>query len=367
MKLRTLFVTLCSLMALNGCTAQAGGDAEGESAESTEALCANPNLLANPSFQNVGPNGSSTTVTTAVPGGAGNSAAANWTLFTSTPGTIRTNLMPSSRGDGSNMIHVYNLTGPRNGLVQVFGAFNSGPTHVIGGAWVYVVKGQVGIGVGNGGNTSLTAFTTQTGVWQYLRTGNSAIPANEMAIYGTAAGVNEFYVDAASVQNSPPLLTNGNFATVGPNGSSTNATTFVAGGAGNSAAANWTLFTNTPGNIKTQVVPSAITPGANMIKVQTNGWRNGLVQVFGGAKSCTVNGPAKTRARGQLYIHSGTVGVGTGNGGNTQLDKVLTTTGQWLSFDVPNGVSPANEFIIYSASVGGASFDVAWADVYEVP
>jgi len=41
-----------------------------------------PNFLKNPSLEAAGPNGASTTITTNVPGGAGNSAAANWTLFT---------------------------------------------------------------------------------------------------------------------------------------------------------------------------------------------------------------------------------------------------------------------------------------------
>ncbi|MGZ3419065.1 MAG: hypothetical protein ACXVEE_14435 [Polyangiales bacterium] len=366
----TLLCVVSSLAALSGCAAQAGNEVDTATGDASEALCAaQPNLLQNPSFQNAGPLGSSTTVTTSVPGGAGYSAAANWTLFTNTPGTIRTNLQPSSRGDGSNMIHVLTSTGPRNGLVQVFGAFGSGPTHVISGAWVYVVHGQVGIGTGNGGNTGLDALSKTTGQWEYVKAANGAIPANEFIVYGAATGMNEFYVDAASVQQSPDLLTNSSFATVGPNGATTTVTTVAPGGAGNSAAAGWTLFTNTPGTIKTEVVPSTVPfQAANkMIHVHTDGWHNGLVQVFPGSKSCTLLGPTHARGRAMIFVHSGQVGIGTGNGGNTGIDKTTTTTGAWEFVEAQNGASPANEFIVYSTTPGGADFDVAFAEVYEVP
>jgi hypothetical protein len=104
-----------------------------------------------------------------------------------------------------------------------------------------------------------------------------------------------------------------------------------------------------------------------MIHVSTNGWHNGLVQVFPGANSCTMSGPTHAKGRAMIFVHSGQVGIGTGAGGNTGLDKILTTTGSWQFVEALNGASPANEFIVYSATAGGADFDVAFAEVYEVP
>jgi hypothetical protein len=351
--------------------AACGGVVEPEAiepvAQDSQALCAQPNYLQNPSFTTVGPNGPNTTVTLAAPGGGGNSAAQGWTVFLNTPGTVRTDLVTSTRERVGNMLHVYTTTGPRNGIVQVFGAFNSGPTKVISGAWVYVVRGQVGIGTGNGGQTGIDAVSTTIGQWEYVAADNGSIPANEFIVYGTATGVNEFYVDFAQVQLSPNLLQNPTFATVGPNGPVTSTTTLVPGGAGNSAAANWTLFTNTPGYIGTDLQPSTLPGMVRMIHVRTHGPGNGLVQVMPGAASCTPNGPQHTLATAWVYVNVGQVGIGTGDGGNTQIDKVSTTTGQWEILEAPNGVSPANTFIVYATTSYGADFYVGFARVNETP
>jgi len=159
---------------------------------------AHPNLLKNPSFELVGPNGPATTITTNVPGGAGNSAAANWTLFTNVAGTIHTQLLPSTKpGGGARMIHVV-TNGDRNGLVQVFGPFNTGPAQTVASAWVYVRKGKVGIGTGNGGNTGIDALTVTQGKWEYLQACNGASPANEFIVYSVEGGA-DFYVDLTRV------------------------------------------------------------------------------------------------------------------------------------------------------------------------
>lgn len=337
-------------------------------AQATQALCNNqPQYLQNPSFQNVGPNGSSTSVTVAVPGGAGNSAAASWTLFANTPGTIRTNLQASTRPfDTTNMIHVW-TNGDRNGLVQVFGAFNSGPTKIIAKAMVYVVSGKVGIGTGNGGNTGLDAVSQTTGQWELIQADNGVIPANEFIIYAANPGGAEFYVDYATVTFSPNLLSNPTFATVGPNGASTSITTVAPGGAGSSAAADWTLFTNTPGLITSQLMPSTLAGMTQMLYVATGGTGNGVLQVFGGSGSCTANGPAHTESGAWVYVLSGQVGLGTGDGGNTHYDAFSTTTNQWEWIQANNGVSPANELILYASSPFGARFYVGFARVNETP
>jgi len=64
---------------------------------------------------------------------------------------------------------------------------------------------------------------------------------------------------------------------------------------------------------------------------------------------------------------SGQIGVGAGNGGNTGIDKKSVTVGQWEWVEAPNGASPANEFIVYATSPGGADYYVGFARVNEVP
>ncbi|XHR81307.1 MAG: hypothetical protein ACFKPT_24255 [Gloeotrichia echinulata GP01] len=67
-------------------------------------------------------------------------------------------------------------------------------------------------------------------------------------------------------------------------------------------------------------------------------------------------------ASARIYVVSGKVGIGTGNGGNTSLDLISSQTNTWELLQSPNGVSPANEFIIYSATIG-AEFYVDNASV----
>ena len=155
------------------------------------------------------------------------------------------------------------------------------------------------------------------------------------------------------------LLSNGRFGVVGPLGPFTTITTPVPGGADFSAAEDWTLFTNTAGTITSELLPSSLVPGGTMIHVTTDGQGNGLVQVFGDFDT----GPETVYACAWISLVSGEVGIGTGNGGNTGYDMVLKKTGSWEVVPVSNGVSPANEFIIYAHSVGGAEFYVESATV----
>jgi hypothetical protein len=163
-----------------------------------------PNMLLNPDFSMVGPSGPSTTYTGNA--GAGPSAANRWILFNNGPATIKTELLPSTRpGGSSKMIHV-TTTGNGSGLVQAGfasegtydGVFSAGPPHVIDSAWVYVVRGKVGIGAGNGGNTSIDAVSSTTGRWELLQGCNVSTPVNEFLVYSLTDGA-EFYVDFAKV------------------------------------------------------------------------------------------------------------------------------------------------------------------------
>jgi hypothetical protein len=161
------------------------------------------NLLANPGFEFVGPSGSPTSVTTAVPGGAGSSAAASWTLFTNTPGTIYTEIATylTSPSGSTRTLHVITDAGG-NGVVQVFAPFNSGPTNAMSGVWVHVRRGTVFLGTGNGGNTGEDVDSTTVGQWEYLQAPAGNHPANEFIVYSKAGGA-DFYLDDAAVYATP--------------------------------------------------------------------------------------------------------------------------------------------------------------------
>ena len=103
------------------------------------------------------------------------------------------------------MIHVATWINGRNmtdGLFQEFGVHNQGPKYATFSVWVYVVQGSAGVGIGNEGATSITAVDDTPGRWVQLRGSNlpSQSPVNGMAIYGNSLGLDDFYVDLATVQ-----------------------------------------------------------------------------------------------------------------------------------------------------------------------
>jgi hypothetical protein len=89
-----------------------------------------------------------------------------------------------------------------------------------------------------------------------------------------------------------------------------------------------------------------------MIHVLATSSESGIVQVFGPFNT----GPAQAVSSVWVYVVHGQVCLGTGNGGNTHCDAFSTATGQWELLQAPNGVSPANELIVYASSAGGAEF-----------
>jgi len=155
-------------------------------------------------------------------------------------------------------------------------------------------------------------------------------------------------------------LDNASFEAVGPAGSPPSFT--GQGGGGHSAADAWTVFNNTDGTTDTELVPSTLPGGgARMIHVETTGNRNGLVQVFLPYNT----GSSSVLAQVRVFVVSGQVAIGTGNGGHTGFDTVSTTTGQWELLQALNGASPANELIVYSAS-DHAEFYVELASLSDI-
>ena len=177
---------------------------------------------------------------------------------------------------------------------------------------------------------------------------------------------------AATPAAAANLLSNPGFEAVGPSGPHTSFTCTVnVCCGGNSAAASWTTWINQcpqfgfPENTvrTTHVTPSTLPGGGNaMIHVLTTSSESGIVQVFGPFNT----GPAQIAASAWVKVVRGSVCIGTGNGGNTHCDGFSTTTGQWELLQAPNGVSPANEFIVYATSSDGAEFYVDNAEVEDI-
>jgi hypothetical protein len=130
-------------------------------------------------------------------------------------------------------------------------------------------------------------------------------------------------------------------------------------------AAYWTRWTqNNPGlvmvtDLRRSTLPSPLS--ARMIHVGTT-ISGGLVQTFLPEHT----GPETVEAAAWVYLLRGEVAIGTGNGGHTTFDVRTNVHGRWVRLAAANGVSPANEFIIYASREGGAEFYVAGAAVREV-
>ena len=130
-------------------------------------------------------------------------------------------------------------------------------------------------------------------------------------------------------------------------------------------AASWTGWTQGRQDrvMLTDLQPSTLPiPGSRrMLHVSTTIDTAGLVQVFAPQDT----GPARVESAAWVYVLRGEVAIGTGNGGNTGFDARTAERARWIRLSAPNGVSPANEYIIYAASPGGAEFFVAAASVRE--
>jgi len=162
-------------------------------------------LLLNNSFEEVGSSGSSTSFTGQMFGGT--SAAKNWSVWNNEFGTTTTELLPSTLSilsisgesiGGDKMIHV-DTTGFGNGLFQVFFPLGTSLETARSSAWLYILRGKVGIGTGNGGYTGLNTRTLTKNKWVKLKAENSVSLSNEFVIYSVSQGGAEFYVDVASV------------------------------------------------------------------------------------------------------------------------------------------------------------------------
>lgn len=154
------------------------------------------------------------------------------------------------------------------------------------------------------------------------------------------------------------LLANPSFEIAGPLGPEV--VSIGYGGVGHSAAEGWGVFHNTDGTTKTRLVSSEVPDGGDlMLHVITDGFANGVSQVFGpfgGGWACV-------QEQITVWVVSGTVIIGAGNGGNTGPNAFSQGGGTYEVMTADNAICPANTFIIYSWSLEGAEFYVDLASV----
>lgn len=162
------------------------------------------NLLQNGSFNTENPQGRTSSFSrTQKHVGGGQSGAYYWTTWANTMGSsIETELMPSS-WTGGGMLRV-STNGVGNGIVQVFAPLHEGPEVATACVWIFIERGEVGVGVGNGGNTHTSMTLAEPGKWERIIVSNAVSPANEIIIYATSKIGADFYVEKASVVEGPP-------------------------------------------------------------------------------------------------------------------------------------------------------------------
>jgi hypothetical protein len=154
------------------------------------------NLLQNPDFDLARP---SEPPPLAGSGVGGLSAAEYWTLWNNPDAVTTTRLEPTTRPGRSGRMLRIETTAPACGLVQQWAATDTGPVASIASAWVFVIRGSVVLGSGNGGNTGADTASTSQGRWELLEAASGRSPVNELIIYAADAEGAEYLVDEVSV------------------------------------------------------------------------------------------------------------------------------------------------------------------------
>jgi len=155
---------------------------------------------------------------------------------------------------------------------------------------------------------------------------------------------------------------NGDFDSVSRRGRT--ATDTGSGIAWVSAAEAWSAYANIPTTVTTTLTRSTRRTGRRMLRVQTGARDSGIFQAWGEARGLA---PARTLTTAWVFVRSGQVYVGTGNGAATGGDAYSTTTGRWEQLKAQNVSCPATQTVLYAASEKGADFDVDLVEVNEVP
>lgn len=153
------------------------------------------------------------------------------------------------------------------------------------------------------------------------------------------------------------LLRNGSFLGAGIHGEKSHlAEARVQLGA---AASNWDLRVFDEGMVSTEILPSTRSGrGERMLRVKVAGRNGGIEQAW----SSRDVGPAHVITSAWVYVISGKVKVGAGNGRQAHRDVESTSTGRWELLTAKNRSCPANAVGIYAATPS-AEFYVDWVEV----
>jgi hypothetical protein len=264
-------------------------------------------------------------------------------------------------------------TGPGCGLRQRLLSGGVSPAGVQASIRLFVQSGTVAISCGLDRDTgAISASPSAPAGWQTLVIPQASPPASIDA-WATSAGGASFLVDEAWVQPNAldQCLANPGFddpadpsapgqpVTVGP---STDGHSYAGGW---SAATHWSVWNNSGDAVTTTQLVSTTRPGGTGDMLHLTATRGGCGLVQGFLPYPLSGGPRQIEAAVWVYLNSGSVVIGTGNGGHTNQDAMTTTTGQWELVTAPNGVWPTNEFIIY-AGEDDSDFYVDVAQLAEI-
>lgn len=147
------------------------------------------NRVANGSFDAAGPLGRTTATTAAE---LSQSAAAAWSLYNAKTQPIASALVPSTRGGGM-ALHV-TASSAHSGLYHAW-ASKETTERARTSAWVFVKRGRVYLGTGDGRPPMMDAFSTSTGQWELLTAVNASCPALVTVIHAADDEGAEFFVD----------------------------------------------------------------------------------------------------------------------------------------------------------------------------
>jgi hypothetical protein len=133
-----------------------------------------------------------------------NASAAPWWTWNNAQSDTTTDVLPSTRRPGidNNMLHVC-TTAARCGAGQVFAHQpGGGPVQATSSVWVFVLRGQMGVGISNAGAGSgrdVLSDPAKNGQWQHLTAPNGGLPANEFVLYAASPDGACFFADSPSV------------------------------------------------------------------------------------------------------------------------------------------------------------------------
>lgn len=131
-------------------------------------------------------------------GGLGPSAAAEWMISAGMGGSVSTELVPSTRRKGGQMLRV-TTNGENSGIGQSWAPPGTGPARVETEAWIFLRRGVVQIATGNSSGITPDAYLRTTGSWQRVAARNGSCPANYTVILSASRGGAEFDVDEVKI------------------------------------------------------------------------------------------------------------------------------------------------------------------------